>query len=92
MIWLVIIFLALFPRALAQFTIQRWPSRHGIILIGWAIFSLGLVPYTLFPALRELMSFPGIVDAIYFGLFIVLAIHFEWKFGPKPKGEDDEPG
>jgi hypothetical protein len=43
--------------------------------------------YSLYPvpALRELLSFPGITDAIYFGLFIALAIHFDWKFGPKPK-------
>lgn len=90
MIWLAIVFLALLPRAFAQFAIQKWPERHGAILIGWAAFSLGFVPYILFPALRELMSVPGITDAIYFGLFIVLAIHFEWKFGPRPKSEDDE--
>ena len=90
MIWILIVFLALLPRVLAQVAILRWPSKHGAILIVWAAFSLAFVPYVLFPALRDLVPFPQPANVVYFALFIALAMHFEWKFGPKPRGEDSE--
>ena len=90
MIWILIAFLALLPRMIAQFAILRWPSRHGVILIVWAAFSLAIVPYVVFPSLRDLIDFPQFANVIYFGLFIALAVHFEMKFGPKSKPEDDK--
>ncbi|NNE86936.1 MAG: hypothetical protein HKN27_02575 [Silicimonas sp.] len=90
MIWIVIVFLALLPRVLAQFSIVKWPSKHGVILIVWAAFSLAVVPYVIFPALRDLVPFPQSANVIYFALFIALAMHFEMRFGPKPKSDDEE--
>ncbi len=92
MIWILILFLALLPRVLAQFAILKWPSKHGAVLIGWAAFSLGIVPYVIFPAVRALIPFPQPANVVYFGLFIALAMHFEMKFGPKAKSGDDDPG
>ena len=88
MIWILILFVVLLPRVLAQFAIQKWPSKHGLILIVWAAFSLGFVPYVIFPALRELIAFPQPANVVYFALFIVLAMHFEMKFEPKTKSDD----
>lgn len=90
MIWILILFLALLPRMVAQFAIVKWPSKHGVILIFWAAFSLAIVPYVIFPVLRDLIPFPQFANVIYFGLFIALAMHFEMKFGPKAKSGDDE--
>lgn len=90
MIWILIVFLALLPRVLAQLAILKWPSKHGTILIVWAAFSLAIVPYVLFPAVRDLIPFPQPANVVYFGLFIALAMHFEMKFGPKAKSDDDD--
>jgi hypothetical protein len=90
MIWIMVLFLALVPRVLAQWAILKWPAKHGAILIVWAAFSLGVVPYVLFPAMRELIPFPQPANVVYFALFIALAMHFEWKFGPKPKDLDED--
>lgn len=90
MIWVLIVFFALLPRVFAQFAILKWPSKHGAVLIVWAAFSLGIVPYLLFPVVRDLIPFPQPANVVYFGLFIALAMHFEMKFGPKAKNEDDE--
>jgi hypothetical protein len=89
MIWILIIFLALLPRMVAQFAILRWPTKHGAILLVWAAFSLAIVPYVIFPAVRDLIPFPQFGNVIYFGLFIALAMHFEIKFGPKAKSDKD---
>ena len=90
MIWILIAFLALLPRMVAQFAILKWPSKHGMILIVWAAFSLAIVPYVIFPALRDLIAFPQFANVIYFGLFIALAMHFEIKFGPRAKSDEDQ--
>lgn len=91
MIWILIVFLALLPRVVAQIAILKWPGKHGVILIVWAAFSLAIVPYVIFPALRELTPFPQFANVVYFGVFIALAMHFEMKFGPNAKtnGDDD---
>lgn len=90
MIWILILFLTLLPRMIAQFTILKWPSRHGSILIVWAAFSLAFVPYVIFPTLRDLIQFPQLANVVYFALFIALAMHFEMKFGPKPNRDEED--
>ena len=90
MIWILILFVALLPRVIAQLAILKWPSKHGAILIVWAAFSLAFVPYVIFPTLRDLIPFPQFANVVYFGLFIALAMHFEIRFGPKARSDDDE--